>query len=507
MDPAALAEITAAWRNDPERFVRECFPWGEPGPLRNETGPDAWQTDVLRLLRDGLSPQRALQIAIASGHGIGKSCLVAWIILWAISTETDTRGIITAGTAGQLSGRTWAELGKWFQLTPLLQIEFELTATAIASKTRTRTWRLDAVAWSENKPESFAGLHNAGRRVVVIFDEASIIPDIIWETATGAMSDENTERIFLACGNPIRPDGRFFECWNRFRNFWITRKIDSRTAKLTDKAQIEELIQAYGEDSDYCRQRITGEFPRSGSQQFISSEVVAAAAQRRIEASKWDPVILGVDIARQGADRSVIFIRRGLDAWSIPPIKLSGSDLMTLAAHIVEIAHRWQADAVFLDETGMGYGVLDRLRQLRLNGVVGINFGAKAQRTGIGQDASQYLYKNMRAFMWGQMRDWLNHGAIPNDQELLADLTAPSYGYAPLDGRDAIILERKEDMRRRGLASPDIADALALTFALPVSSSKHSLNFSKQDVGDGLHEWRYDPLSQPAIQLPGPNSF
>ena len=168
--PSQLAEIVARWRDDPELFVAQAFPWGEPGALLNETGPDVWQTDVLRLIRDGLSPSRALQIAVASGHGVGKSALVAWIALSAIGTEVDCRGVVTANTQAQLTTKTWAELAKWLRLSPVLGSMFDLTATSLASNERPRTWRLDQVPWSETRTESFAGLHNSGRRILVVFD-------------------------------------------------------------------------------------------------------------------------------------------------------------------------------------------------------------------------------------------------------------------------------------------------------------------------------------------------
>ena len=205
------AEIIAKWAKDPERFVLSAFPWGK-GSLKNESGPDQWQLDVLRLIRDGLSPNRALQIAVASGHGVGKSCLVAWIILWGIATEVDTRGVITANTQTQLVTKTWAELAKWFRLSPLLTSMFDLTATSLASKEHPREWRVDQIPWSETRTEAFAGLHNQGRRVLMVFDEASAIPDVIWETTEGATTDANTEIIWLVCGNPTKNTGRFREC-------------------------------------------------------------------------------------------------------------------------------------------------------------------------------------------------------------------------------------------------------------------------------------------------------
>ena len=503
-----LAELISRWRGDPELFVREIFPWGEEGTaLASEVGPDAWQLDLLRLVRDNLSLDHPVRIAISSGHGIGKTCLSAWLILWAVATEVDTTIIVTANTSVQLSTKDWPELAKWFHLSPLLELMFDLTATALASKERPRTWRADAIPWSIERSEAFAGAHNKGRRLMILFDEASAIDDRIWEVCEGAMSDANTELLWFAFGNPTRNTGRFRECFDgRFRDRWITRQIDSREVKITNKKQIAEWIADYTEDSDFARVRIRGVFPRAGSMQFIGSDVVKAATERECDASKYDPVVMGVDVARFGADASVIYIRRGRDARSILPIKLRGADTMTVAARVAEEARKYQCDQIFVDGGGVGGGVIDRLRQLRLNNVVEVQFGSKPVRNQIGQGASMSVYFNRRAEMYGLMKEWLEGGSIPSDPELISDLTNVEYGYRMLEGRDAIQLERKEDMRSRGLASPDIADALALTFALPVEPSKHSLTYG---AGDDQFTSNYDPLAidyaptQPAL----PRSF
>ena len=202
-----------------------------------------------------------------------------------------------------------------------------------------------------------------------------------------------------------------------------------------------------------------------------------------------DPRIMGVDVARFGDDATVLLFRIGRDARSIPPIKLRGLDTMTVAARVVEEARRHKIDAIFCDGGGVGGGVVDRLNFLRAQ-VQEVQFGAKADRSTQAQDGA-VVYANKRAEMWGLMREWLAGGMIPNDPDLIADLTGVEYGYVLREGRDAIQLERKEDMRKRGLASPDIADALALTFAYPVVSSDHQriMRTGAQHVS----EW--DPFS------------
>ena len=487
---AKLVDLAAACSRDPLRFVMVAFAWPDAGAEDEPHGPDVWQRDILEQIGAGLrtgslTPAQAVQIAIASGHGPGKSALVAWVILWAITTHPDTRGIVTANTESQLRQKTWAELAKWFRLC-LWRHWFDMTATAIYSSdaAHEKTWRVDAVAWSERNVEAFAGLHNQGRRVLAVFDEASAIPDVIWETTEGALTDADTEIIWLVCGNPTRNTGRFRECFGRFRHRWLTRQIDSRTARLTNKEQIASWVSDYGEDSDFVRVRVRGEFPRAGSMQFISSEVVEEASRRELMAGLSDALVIGVDIARHGEDQSVIFFRRGRDARSIPPIKLRIPDTMQVAARVAEEARQLNADGVFVDATGMGWGVFDRLKQLGVPNVFAIEFSRSPDRVNFDDPIKT---ANKRAEIWASMREWLKGGAIPDDPELKADLTGVEYGY---NARDEILLERKEDMRRRGLASPDLGDGLALTFSYPIAPRMRAMRGEAASI-----ECEYNPYA------------
>lgn len=495
MSPSGHDEVLdqlALLSADPLGFVMFAFPWGEPGELARERGPEEWQIDLLSAIRDGLlTPGQAIQLATASGHGVGKSALVAWIVLWAISTHEDTRGVVTANTETQLRTKTWAELGKWYRLFIAKQF-FTLTATAIYSNEpeRERTWRIDMVPWSERNTEAFAGLHNYGKRVLVVFDEASAIPDVIWETTEGALTDQDTEIIWAVFGNPTKNTGRFRDAFQRFANRWRTFRVDSRTVSFTNKDQIARWIEDYGDDSDFVRIRVKGEFPRVGSHQFIPMDIIEAARKRVLEPHPYDPLIMGVDVARFGDNLSVIAIRKGRDAKGIAWERFQGIDTMELAARVTATYLRLRADAVFVDGTGVGGGVVDRLRQLHVP-VFDINFGSKADRYLIEGDAA--LYANKRSEMWGAMREWLRNGAIPDDTELVDELVAPEY---TLNRAGEIQLEPKDDMRKRGVASPDRGDALALTFALPVVG--HTLA-GREGAGDGPRvEAEYDPLAEAA---------
>ena len=464
-----LTDTIARYRFDALAYVNRAFPWGQAGTsLAGESGPEPWQRDVLEKLGKGLMvPDEAVRVAIASGHGVGKSALVAWIILWAMSTLPDTRGIVTANTEGQLRTKTWPELAKWLALCVNRQW-FNYTATSLHSSQpgHDKTWRVDAITWSENNTEAIAGLHNKGKRAFALFDEASAIPEGVWETVEGALTDAGTDLFWAAFGNPTRTSGRFRECFagGRFVHRWNPQQIDSRSVSMTNKGQIATWVKDYGEDSDFVRVRVRGVFPRAGTLQFIDSERIADAIARPLEADPTAPLTMGVDLGRQGVDQSVIRFRRGLDARSIPAVKFRIPDLMQVASRVMEQVNAHNPDAVFVDGTGIGWGVVDRLNQMGCPNLTGVDFGSKADRTD-GSDA-QVRYANKRAEMWGYMKEWCKTGCLPDDRELAADLGAVDYGY---DGSDAILLERKDDMRKRGLASPDDGDALALTFAYPVA--------------------------------------
>lgn len=483
-----LLDFLAKFKSDPLGFVEAVFPWDE-GELRGRYGPEPWQRALLQRIGKGLSPSAAVLEATASGHGIGKSAFVAWIILWAVSTSADTRGVVTANTETQLKTKTWAELAKWFRLfigRPL----FKLEATSLFSidPDHIKTWRVDMIPWSERNPEAFAGLHNQGRRVFMIYDEASSIPDIIWETSEGFLSDEDTERLWLTFGNPTRSVGRFRQCFDDDR--WHTTQVDSREVSFTNKAQIISWEKAYGEDSDFFRVRVRGVFPRIGASEFISAFLVAEARQREAEARVFDPCVIGVDVARFGDDETVLVVRKGRDARTTPAARLRGLDTMAVATRVVELATTLRADAVFIDGGGVGGGVVDRCRQLRLN-VYDIQFGSKADRHDLLSQGEAYA--NKRAEMWGAMRAWLATGAIEDVDDLAQQLIAPTYGF---NNRDEIQLERKQDMKARGVASPDWADALALTFAYPVVPSEFAggLGPPKDQV-----QVEYDPFAAERI--------
>ncbi|MGE0745286.1 MAG: terminase [Rhodospirillales bacterium] len=458
-----LIEAIAGFAHDPLGYVMFAFPWGEPGgPLADEEGPDQWQreflADIGQKLRQGkVGVSEAIRLAASSGHGVGKSSTVVWLIKWAMATRPDTRVVVTANTEGQLKGKTWPELSKWHQMA-IDREWFEFTATSYFSrqKSRERTWRCDAVPWSENNTEAFAGLHNAGKRIVLIFDEASAIPDKIWEVAEGALTDEDTEIIWCAFGNPTMNTGRFRECWRRFAHRWATWQIDSRTAKRTNKAQIAQWIADYGEDSDFVKVRVRGMFPSASERQFIGTADVDAAFGRHLreEQYAYAPKILSIDPAWTGADEFVIGLRQGLKFEILRVIPYNDNDLQ-MASLIATLQDEHKAEHVWIDK-GYGTGIYS----------AGLGMGRHWLLVDFGGAASDVGVLNKRAEMWRAMRDWLKSGgAIPKDQVLYQDLIGPETVGRP-DGK--LQLETKESMKDRGLPSPNRADCLAISFAYPV---------------------------------------
>jgi len=490
-----LLQFLAATKGDPLAFTMGAYPWGEPGTvLEKSDGPEEWACDLMNRIRDGLiNLNEAIQEAVASGHGIAKSATVAQITMWAFCTLPDTRGVITANTETQLKTKTWAELGKWFNLCFFAREHFTLTATGLFSKdpNRERTWRIDMIPWSEKNPAAFAGLHNKGKRLLLIFDEASEIPDIIWETAEGALTDADTEIIWLAFGNPTRNSGRFRECFpgGKFERQWHHLQIDSRTVRITNKRRLQNWIDAYGEDSDFVRVRVLGQFPRKGLMEFFSATEIDEAMTREVVVQRTDPLALGVDVARYGMNNSVLFFRKGRDARTIDRQRFNGLSTVELTDRIVIAHDTYRPDGIMVDGGGVGGGVVDNIRNRRLH-CYEIQFGGKDVVYNFAATSGE-RYANNRAAMYGACRAWLRGGCLPNDPELRRQMLAIRYTF---NNKDEIILERKEDLvdeDGQGISLDDI-DALCLTFAHPLVANPRA-------GGDYPHpddvQSEYDPYS------------
>jgi len=460
-----LAKDIGSYSLDPVGLVKYAFPWDST--TLKALGPRTWQNEALEEIKAHLAnPEtrfQPLQIAVASGHGIGKSALIAMIMEWAMSTCEDCKIVATAGTGTQLNTKTVPEVQKWFRMA-INSHWWEINATSIRVKDpkHQAMWRTDFVTWSTQKTEAMAGLHNQGKRIVIIFDEASSIDDVIWEVVEGALSDEDTEIIWIAFGNPTRNTGEFYRAITG-ANRWHKRQIDSRAVEGTNKALLDAQIREWGEDSDRARVRIRGEFPRGGSTQFISGDVVAQARKRVVDGYQTMPVILGVDVARFGDDRSIICKRQGRKAEFIG--KFYGIDTQKLGGKVQEAIDEVKPDAVVIDGDGIGGSVFDFLKARgydRKTVMVEFHGGATP--------ADQHKYLNRRAEVWGEMREWLEGAQIPDEAEIETDLTGPDYGYHPTKG--CLMLEKKDEMKARGVDSPDLGDSLAMTFAVKVAPPK-----------------------------------
>ena len=471
-----LIEFLASLAYDPVAFVYGAFPWGE-GDLKGQE-PQVWQLDLLADVRDGLkAPGQVVREAVASGHGIGKSALVAWLVLWAIATHEDTRGVVTANTDTQLKSKTWPELARWYERFIAKEL-FTYTATAIFSNEpgHERTWRVDAIPWNEHHSESFAGLHNQGKRILLVFDEASAIANVIWEVAEGALTDRDTEIIWCAFGNPTRTSGRFYDCFHRDRALWHTRQVDSRSVAISNKELIAEWARTRGEDSDFFKVRVRGVFPSASELQFISSALVEAAVQRVIHPHEFDfaPAVIGVDPAWTGEDSLEVFLRQGSMCRHLASYEKNDDDVY-MAERIAYLEDKYHAVSVNIDQ-GYGTGIYS----------VGRNMGRSWHLVSFAGKPRDAYYANKRAEMWGDMKEWIKSvGALPDDEELRDDLTGPE---AFVNGSGKLQLESKADMKKRGLASPNKADALALTFAFPVRASPRG-------AGAAMCNTVYDPFA------------
>lgn len=474
----SIEEHLARGFYDPLYFVLWAFPWSElpetsivplPEPWASKFpgcrfGPDKWACEVLEELGrqvqehgfDGVHAVPPVRLAVTSGHGIGKSALTAMLVCWILATRPGSKGVVTANTANQLETKTFSEIVKWMKRS-LVADMFDYKAMAVVAKEAPESWRVDAQTCREENSESFAGQHAASASSFYIFDEASAVPDIIWEVAEGGLTDG--EPFMFVFGNPTRNSGRFRECFGKRRGNWTTRRVDSREVFITNKEQIESWRKEYGEDSDFFRVRVMGLFPNASSMQFIPTGLAERAAAAEISHNKATAAIIGVDVARFGDDDSVIYTRIGRGYLPLKRFHgLSTTELANkVAAHFEQVRRiGFPRDRIFIivDEGGVGGGPKDILRDEGYP-VTGIQFGE-------GADDKQ-TYARKREEMWGRMKQWLDDGGtIPKDQALVDDLTAPEYDILP---SGQIKLESKKDMKRRGLASPDAADALALTFA------------------------------------------
>jgi hypothetical protein len=473
-------------KDNPLNFVRYVFPWGQEGtPLEEFTGPRKWQEKILVDLTNhiqknaGKLDPNMFRLAVASGRGIGKSALVAWIILWMLSTRLGSTVIVTANTEQQLRSRTWAELGKWLTLS-INGHWFHKTATTLkpvdwfeASLKKdlqidTGYYYAQAQLWSEENPDAFAGVHsNYG--VCLIMDEASGIPAPIYSVAEGFFSEPTENRFWFTFSNPRRNTGPFYDSFHSSKAFWNTEQIDSRNVEGTDTKVFQQMIEQYGEDSTVSRVEVMGEFPQSDDDTVIPLDLVRAAIDRDVALTTEQAIVWGLDVARFGGDNSALCKRQGNTVLDIKTFK--SMDLMQLCgavkAEYDTSTFENKPQEILVDVIGLGSGVVDRLAEQNLP-VRGVNV-AEAPST-------KKNYLNLRAELWFAIKDWLAQRdcRLPNNDELASELAAPQYKYT---SSGKIKIESKDEMRKRGIKSPDRADALALTMASSAASFSGSQSY------------------------------
>ncbi len=489
---------------DPLGYVLYNWEWGK-GDLADKK-PRAWQVKVLKHLGEqvrargfkrGGSPVEPIRVAIASGHGIGKSALTAWLIMWIGDTRPGSKGVVSAVTGTQLRTKTWAELEKWRSMALTgNRWAYHNSLSNMSFTHKASGHGCTAQTCREENRESFQGLHAETSTPYFIFDEASGIPDGIFEVADGGLTDG--EPFMIMFGNPTRNEGRFYDAFNDLSHRYFTMNVDSRDVEGTNKDYYQQLVEDWGEDSDYVRVRVRGMFPKQAATQFISGEVIGLASSR-VPAQEQDSAyhVLGVDVARFGDCQSVLYPRIGRDASSWDIRKFRGLSNVELGDEIVKIHNEWYDlgrpfDRILIEGAGVGGGVVDYLTEvIKLPNVFEVQPG--------GASPNKREYLNNRAHWWDQMRKWLTTGSIPNDAELKKELASIQYQFT---AKGQLQMETKEQMMRRGVASPDIGDALAITFGMPVvkgeqSSVHQSIRRKKEERRARVRSSRrYDPIKR-----------
>lgn len=449
------------WRADPVQFVIDNF---------NVT-PDEWQRDALAHLGGERNPKRKLCMKACTGPG--KSATLAWagwhrLSCFAAKGE-HPKGAALSITSDNLKDNLWAELSKWQARSSFLSSAFTWTKEKIYANDHPETWFLSARSFAKDADaeaigRSLSGLHS--QFPFVLLDETGDMPTAVGKAALQIFTGDPADAAIIQAGNPTSTTGLLYEsCVN---GGWdvITITADPDDVKRTPRVSIEharEMIATYGRDNPWVMATILGLFPPAGFRSLLGIEDVKAAMERHYRENQYSAAakILGVDVAREGDDSSVIFPRQGLVATD--PTVLRNSDSLFGAGVVSRKWQEWDADGCFVDNTGgFGGGWIDQLRVLGRSPMA-IHFAGKA---------TDPRYANKRAEMWFAMAKWVKEGgALPNIPNLIAELTTPTYSFKG----DQFLIEPKEEIKKRLGRSPDLADALALTFAYPVTPKPRGL--------------------------------
>ncbi|MDP3939773.1 MAG: hypothetical protein Q8R92_16775 [Deltaproteobacteria bacterium] len=493
---------TPAITDDLLAFVRYVYPWGKANtPLAGINGPRKWQAEDLdeisqhikdnkgRLALDQLP--EVFQKSTVSGRGPGKSAEVSWLVHWFATTRIGSTVIVTANGEPQLRSRTWPEVGKWHTLS-INEHWFDYQATSL----RPQAWFAEAVKrdlkidtgyyyaqaqlWREEAPDAFAGAHNP-HGLMLLMDEASGIPPPIWTVCEGFFTEPVLDRFWFVFSNGRRNSGAFYDTHHKFARMWRRRCLDARTVEGTDPNRYQKIIDMHGPDSDEARVEVYGQFPNQGDMQFIPAEYVQGAREREVALDMGAALIMGVDLSRGRKDKSVIRFRKGRDGRSLPPRRCMERDSVKLADWIAQAINDEDPDCVNIDGGDLGGAICDILKDK----------GYKVHEIMFGSASSDPQWDDKATEMWADMKGWLPSGAIDNDPALERDLISREKRRVG-KANERIKLESKEDLRERGLDSPDDGDALALTFATKVSrrdaASRGRRGMRRSRIADGVEE-------------------
>ena len=427
--------------------------------MRSKSNPLLFVTDVL-----GAKPEpwqeRALEavgkhdrVSIRSGHGVGKTTLEAWLILWFLLTRKNCKVPVAANSQDQLRDTIWPQIAKWHrQLPEPLKANVDVQAERIVVVQDPEGAFAVRRTASKDNPEALQGFH--AEHLLFLIDEASGIPDIVFEVGMGALSTPGAKVVMA--GNPTRSSGFFFDTHHSLRNRWHTMHVSCLDVPRA-QGHIEDVRVKYGEGSNAWRVRVLGEFPTADDETVIPLELVTSAVGRDVSTLEYEPV-WGIDVARFGDDRTALAKRQANKL--LEPIKhWTSTDLMATAGKIKaeydQTPYDMRPSDILIDVIGLGAGVYDRCRELGLP-VRGINVGEAA--------SSRDNCMRLRDELWFKGREWFQDKAcsMPEDDFLVAELTGPTYTFS---STGKMVVESKADMKKRGLRSPDLADAFLLTFA------------------------------------------
>ena len=451
------------WRENPVQFFEEVLNFE----------PDDWQIEVASDVK------KNNRVAVKSGQGVGKTAFEAAVFLWFLSCFYDARVVCTAPTKQQLHDVLWSEVAKWMNDSPLLQMLLKWTKTYVYVKGYEKRWF--AVARTATKPENMQGFHEDN--MLFIVDEASGVADPITEAILGTLSGANNK--LLLCGNPTKTSGTFYDSHTRDRALYKCHTVSSMDSTRTNKENIDSLVRKYGWDSNVVRVRVRGEFPNQEDDVFIPLSIIEQCSSRLLELDDTDGmqfVSLGVDVARFGDDETIIY--RNYHGHCKIVRNRRGQNLMATVGDIVQEfkkiyrEHPTYEGKVYvqIDDTGLGGGVTDRLKEVRKEQklykmqVIPINAAEKIETdTAAGKDAAE-RYNNLTTAMWASMRDLLDNKqiVIEDDEQTIGQLSSRKYTMA---SNGKLEIEPKKEMKKRGLDSPDRADALALALYLHTGSA------------------------------------